>query len=83
MKKLFLAALAGTAVLGLSACGSSNNADTATSTDTTLETTDAAAVPEATDTSATTDATSTDTTDAGAASTEASTSAMTTTSSNP
>ena len=46
MKKLFLAALAGTAMLGLAACGSKD--DNATSTDTTLATTDTYATPAAT-----------------------------------
>jgi len=66
MKKLILAALAGTAMLGLSACGD-NDADTATSTDTTTTETIATPAPADTttvveETSGATDATATDAT---------------------
>jgi hypothetical protein len=70
MKKLFLAALAGTAMLGLSACGGNDADDTATSTDTTMATTDTYAVPA--------DTTSLDETTSGA--TDTTTSLDTTTS---
>jgi hypothetical protein len=50
MKKIFLAAMAGTAVLALSACGDNDADDVATSTDTTMATTEVYATPAPADT---------------------------------